>query len=127
MKAPPFTPEQFETLSGKSNTETQLRKWLRSLPSSDRVDFIRRLWSLNYRFALSLVRSSQLSLQEVSSLLRHWLLLGQHNAAQRLISDLEPLLGKERFWRIVQEAELSPAMREFLNYHSHGELERRNG
>ena len=127
MTEPMFSPEQFAHRSGDCGEENQLRRWLRSLPSSQRIAFIKALWPSNGRFALSLVRSSQLSVQECSSLLRYWLSLGQHNAAQALIKELEPALGKERFWKIVKDVELTPAMREFLNYYSRGELERRNG
>jgi hypothetical protein len=120
MTATPFAPEQFakaSEASGVAQSETDLKKWLRSIDVAERVDFIQRLWPINYILALNLVRSSQLPIIEVEALLRHWLALGQHNAAQRLIGSLEPLLGERKFWKIVAEVPLSEPMRDFLNYH----------
>jgi hypothetical protein len=77
-----FTPEQFAKLTGDANVETELKKWLRSISVEERIEFIKKLWPLNYRFALSLVRTSQLSTEDVSNLLKDWLILGQHNAAK---------------------------------------------
>lgn len=120
MTQPPFAPEQFS--SPTASSENELKKWLRSVAVGDRVEFIKCIWPINYILALRLVRSSQIPIVEIESLLRHWLSLGQHNAAQRLISSFEPLLGKERFWSVVSDVPLSESMREFINYHSHGRL-----
>jgi hypothetical protein len=68
------------------------------------------------------VRTTQIPIEDVSNLLKEWINLGQHNAAQGLIESLEPLLGEKRLWAIVSEAELTESMRDFLNYHNHGKL-----
>lgn len=117
-----YVPEEFETQSGCSEAEKELRIWLHSIPLAERINFIKRLWPLNYRFTLSLVRSSQIPISEVVELLEHWLSLGQHNAAQGLIEGLEPVLGEHRFWKVATQVELTPAMEDFLNYHGHGQL-----
>ncbi len=117
-----YVPEDFEKRPGHAEAEKQLRGWLRSISLAERIDFIKRLWPLNYRFALSLLRSSQIPKGEVVALLEHWLSLGQHNAAQGLIEGLEPVLGERRFWQVAAQAELTLAMEDFLNYHGHGQL-----
>ena len=122
MDSPPFSPEQFAKRSGMARIETDLKKWLLRISVADRVDFIKKLWPMNYRFALILVQSSQLPIKESENLLRHWLIADQHNAAEQLIKRLEPVLGERKFWKIVSQEQLSPAMRDFLSYHSHGRL-----
>jgi hypothetical protein len=117
-----FVPEDFAKRPGRADLETELRSWLRSIPLTERIDFIRRLWPLNYRFALSLVRSSQLPTVEVVSLLEHWLSLGQHNTAEGLIEGLMPVVGESRFWRTAAQGDLTQAMEELLNYYGHGQL-----
>ena len=119
-----FQPEQFERLSGNAQVETELRHWLRGLPVAERIDFIRRLWALNSKFAISLVRSSQIPAREAVSLLQYWLSLNNHNAAERLIEGFVPMLGEDRFWQAAAELELEPAMEDFLNYYGRGQLQR---
>lgn len=123
MDAPFFTPEQFVHYSGTAQIDVELRRWLRSQVMSERVDFINTLFPHNYRYALALVRSSMLPTDEIARMLRYWLSLGTHNCSQGLIDGLVPVLGERRFWSIAAQAELSPAMSDFLNYHSHGKLE----
>jgi len=54
---------------------------------------------------------------------RHWLRTGHHNTAQELIKRLSPILGERKFWQIASHEKLSPTMREFMYYHSHGRLD----
>jgi len=117
-----FSPEQFEKRSGQAQVETDLRKYLRSVPVLERIDFINRLWPLNYVFAVSLARSSQIPQQELAELLNDWLAQNKHNTVKVLIEEFEPLLGENRFWKIATECELSTTMVEFLNYHGKGKL-----
>ncbi|MGC5698581.1 hypothetical protein J4P02_00090 [Pseudomonas sp. NFXW11] len=119
-----FTPEQLAHRTGTCAMDKQVRNWLLSLPAPERVDFIKRLWPLNFSHALQLQQAAQLSRQENQQLLRHWLSSGHHNTAQELIKRLEPLLGEETFWRIAAQETVTTAMRDFLNYHGKGRLER---
>lgn len=119
----PFTLEQLASRTGTHPMDKQVRNWLVSLPRAERVDFLKRLWPMNYKYTLVLVQAAQLSGQENEHLLRHWLRLGQHNAAENLIQRMEPTLGEKRFWQIASEEKLSAAMRDFMNYHSHGRLD----
>ncbi|MDM0059001.1 hypothetical protein [Variovorax fucosicus] len=117
MTSPSFVPEQFKTRPAVAQVDMDLRKWLRSTPIEERIEFIRKLWPLNYRYSLSLVRSSQLPPTQVELLLEEWLRAGQHNAAKGLIDSLEPVLGSTRFWKVVDATETSEGMRNFVNYH----------
>jgi hypothetical protein len=119
-----YTPAQVAAERHFEQIDKALLQWLRSLPVADRVAFIAEVWPTNCNRALELVRRGQLPIPTVVDLLKGWLRLGQHNAADRLITYLVPVLGEERFWAIVAEVELSPAMADFLNYHSGGRLER---
>ncbi|WP_163004083.1 hypothetical protein, partial [Pseudomonas viridiflava] len=56
-------------------------------------------------------------------MLKYWLRNGSHNAAQELIKRLQPVLGETKFWQIASQEELSPAMRDFMNYYSRGRLD----
>ncbi|QXG47324.1 hypothetical protein [Pseudomonas viridiflava] len=56
-------------------------------------------------------------------MLKYWLRNGSHNAAQELIKRLQPVLGETKFWQIASQEELSPAMRDFMNYCSRGRLD----
>lgn len=117
-----FSPEQFEKRSGHAQVETELRKYLRSISVPERIDFINRLWPLNYVFAVSLAKSSQIPQQELAELLNDWLVQNKHNTVKVLVEEFEPLLGENRFWKIVAKCELSTTMVEFLNYHGKGKL-----
>jgi len=118
-----FTPEQVALRSGIAQTDKQVRQWLAGLPIAERVDFLKRLWPLNYRYSLKLLQAAQLPRHENEYLFRHWLRAGHHNAAQELIKRLLPVLGERKFWQIASQEKLSHTMREFMNYHSHGRLD----
>jgi hypothetical protein len=122
MSAPPFTPEQFSRRPGVARVEKDLKLWLLSVSVKERIPFIERLWPIHYRLALILVQSLQLPINEVESLLRYWLVEGNHNTAQQLIQRLSLVLGEKKFWKIASEEKLLPAMRDFLDYHGHGRL-----
>ncbi|WP_157016101.1 hypothetical protein [Pseudomonas batumici] len=123
MDDPRFTPEQVALRSGIAQTDKQVRQWLAGLPIAEKVDFLKRLWPLNYRYSLKLLQVAQLPKQENENIFRHWLLTGHHNTAQELIKRLSPVLGERKFWQIASQEKLSPSMREFMNYHSHGCLD----
>ncbi|MBW8355646.1 MAG: hypothetical protein K0M54_17675 [Pseudomonas sp.] len=118
-----FTPEQLAHNTGTSAMDRQCRQWLLSLPAPERVNFLKRLWPLNFSYALLLQHAVQLSRQENQQLFRHWLRTGHHNTAQELIKRLQPLLGEETFWRIASQETLTAPMRDLMNYHSKGRLE----
>lgn len=121
--APPFTPEQFSTRPGIAQVETNLQRWLKELPVEERMDFIARLWPINYPLALILMQSSQLPARQIEVLLRLWLAEGRHNTAQKLIQYFVVTMGEKKFWKVVVDVELLPAMRDFINYHSRGRLD----
>lgn len=123
MNEKEFFPEQFSRRPGVAQIDTELRKWLRSRPVTERLKFIKTLFSHNYRYALSLVRSSQLPTEEVVLLLKSWLLLGKHNCSNGLTQGLVPVIGERRFWTTAAQLELTQMMSEFLNYYSHGKLQ----
>lgn len=118
-----FTPEQLANRTGTAETDKQARKWLLSLPTPERIDFLKRLWPLNFRYTLVLLQAAQLPRQDNEQLFRHWLHTGHHNAVQELIKRVQPLLGDTRFWRIASQETLTTPMRDFLNYHGRGRLE----
>jgi len=120
MTFPSFAPEQFRTRPATAQVDVDLRKWLRGIPVEERVEFIQKLWPLNYTYSLSLVRSSQLPSRYIEMLLRQWLQAGQHNAAKGLIDSLEPVLGTVRFWKVVDATVLSEGMQNFIDYHRGG-------
>jgi len=122
-----FKPEQFIRRSGTAKVDTELRRWLRSIPVPQRIDFIKDLYGHNYRYAVALVRSSQLPADEVTRLLQHWLLSSSHNASRGLIEGLEPMMGEARFWTIAAKCEVTPTMAEFLNYYGRGKLNHYRG
>ena len=117
-----FTPEQVASRSGTAQTDKDVRQWLVGLPIAERLDFLKQLWPLNYRYALKLLQAAQLSRQENEDMFRHWLRTGQHNTAQELIKRLEPVLGERRFWQIASQEVVAPVMRELLNYYGGGRL-----
>lgn len=119
---PRFKPEQFVRRSGTAQVDTELRRWLRSIPVPKCIDFIKDLYSHNCRYAVTLVRSSQLPTDDVTRLLRHWLVSSSHNASRGLIEGFVPVLGEARFWMIAAESDVTPAMAEFLNYYGQGKL-----
>lgn len=121
LNEPLYTPEQVAKRNAA--TDKHVRRWLAELPSTEKLEFLKQLWPLNFRFTLLLVQGARLSRQESESLLVHWLHKCNHNAAQELIKRLVPVLGEKRFWRVVAQEELSPAMYDFINYHSHGRLD----
>lgn len=118
-----FKPEQFIRRSGTAQVDAELRRWLRSIPVPQRIDFIKELYSHNYRYAVALVRSSQLPTDEVTQLLKHWLVSSSHNASRGLIEGLVPMMGEAKFWKITAQVEVAPTMAEFLNYYSAGKLD----
>ena len=122
MSEPRYKPEQFVRRSGTAQVDTELRRWLRSQSVSERIEFIKALFPRNYRYALSLTRSSQLPLEEVIGLLQHWLTSASRNCGQGLIDGLVPVLGETRFWSTAARTELTPIMSDFLNYYSNGKL-----
>lgn len=123
MDEPRFKPEQFIRRSGTAQVDTELRRWLRSIPVPQRIDFIKELYSHNYRYAVALVRSSQLPTDEVTQLLKHWLVSSSHNASRGLIEGLVPMMGEAEFWKITAQVEVAPTMAEFLNYYGAGKLD----
>ncbi|MFL6636820.1 MAG: hypothetical protein ACJ8HJ_31385 [Massilia sp.] len=127
MDEPRFKPEQFVRRSGTAQVDTELRRWLRSIPVPQRIDFIKDLYSHNYRYAVALVRSSQLPTDEVTRLLQHWLLSSSHNASRGLIEGFVPMLGEARFWTIAAESDVTPTIAEFLNYYGQGKLNQYRG
>jgi hypothetical protein len=122
LNEPRYTPEEFGRRSGNAQIDAEFRRWLRSQAVPHRIGFIEALFPQNYRYALSLVRSSQLPIEEVTRLLQHWLTSASHNCGEGLIEGLVPMLGEARFWGIAAQTELTLAMADFLNYHSHGKL-----
>ena len=118
MQTPMFSPEQVATRTGHTKNDKAVRLWLATQTTPDRIAFLKQLWPLNYRYALILTRGAQLSRHENEALLQHWLTTGGHNAARELISQMEPVVGQRRFWKIVEEAPVSEDMRSFLNYYS---------
>ena len=123
MDEPRFRSEQFIRRSGTVQVDTELRRWLRSIPAPQRIDFIKELYSFNYRYVVALVRSSQLPTDEVTQLLKHWLVSSSHNASRGLIEGLVPMMGEAAFWKITAQVEVAPAMAEFLNYYGAGKLD----
>jgi len=117
-----FTPEQVASRCGIAQMDRHVRQWLVGLPIAERLDFLKRLWALNYRYSLKLLQAAQLPRQENEYLFRHWLRTGHHNTAQELIKRFQPILGERKFWQIASHEKLSPTMRDFMNYHSHGRL-----
>lgn len=117
-----FTPEQVASRSGIAQVDKDVRHWLVGLPIAERLDFLKQLWPLNYRYTLKLLQAAQLQRQENEVMFRHWLRTGQHNTAQELIKRLEPVLGERRFWQIASQELVTPVMREFLNYYGGGRL-----
>jgi hypothetical protein len=106
-----------------AQVESDLKKWLISLDLEEHIKFIKQLWSINFRLALILVQASHLPSKELEKIFRHCLREGHHNTAQELIKCSIPTLGEKKFWRIASQENISPAMRDFLNYHSHGRLD----
>jgi hypothetical protein len=117
-----FTPEQVASRSGIAQVDKDVRHWLVRLPIAERLDFLKQLWPLNYRYTLKLLQAAQLPRQENENIFRHWLRTGQHNTAQELITRLEPVWGERKFWEIASQEALMPVMRDFLNYYGGGRL-----
>lgn len=99
-----------------------MRQWSVRLPLTERLDVLKQLWPLNYRYALELLKAAQLPKQENERMLSHWLRTGQHNTAQALIKRLQPVLGETTCWQIASQETLSPTMRDLMNYYGHGRL-----
>ncbi|MDH1008400.1 hypothetical protein N5J43_10375 [Pseudomonas nicosulfuronedens] len=123
MQRPTFTAEQVCSRTGKGKQDKNVRQWLISVPVTERAEFLKKLWSLNYRYALELFQAAQLPANENRQLVQHWLLTGHHNAAQALIQRATAVLGEKTFWRIASEETLTPAMRELLNYYGGSQLD----
>lgn len=123
MQRPIFTAEQVCSRTGKGKQDKNVRQWLISVPVTERAEFLKKLWSLNYRYALELFQAAQLPANENRQLVQHWLLTGHHNAAQALIQRATAVLGEKTFWRIASEETLTPAMRELLNYYGGSQLD----
>lgn len=119
-----FTPAQVALHIGNGQTHRQVLKRLSALPTVERVDFLKRLWPLNYRYALQLYRGARLPRLESQQLFQYWLRTGHHNAAQALIQHVPAVLGERRFWRIVADETLTPAMRDFLAYYGKAQLKK---
>lgn len=117
-----FTPEQVASRSGITQVDKDVRHWLVRLPIAERLDFLKQLWPLNYRYTLKLLQAAQLPWQENEDMFRHWLRTGHHNTAQELIKRLEPVLGERKFWEIASQEVVTPVMWEFLNYYGGGRL-----
>ena len=118
-----FKPEQVASRSGNAQVDKDVRNWLVGLPIADRLDFLKQLWPLNFRYSLILFQAAQLPRQENEYLSRYWLRTGHHNTAQELIKRLQPVLGERKFWQIASQEKPSPTMREFMNYYGHGRLD----
>ena len=118
-----FTPDQVASRSGNAQVDKDVRNWLVGLPIADRLDFLKQLWPLNFRYSLILLQAAQLPRQGNEYLFRYWLSTGHHNTAQELIKRLQPVLGERKFWQIASQEKLSPTMREFMNYYGHGRLD----
>jgi hypothetical protein len=112
-----FAPENFATRPALAQVETELRRWLRTQPPSQREQFLRELWTVNWHFAIELAGSSQLPNENASMLLKEWLAHGQVNSARSLVQTFGRLLGTRRFWKIVGESGLSEPMARMLEYH----------
>ncbi|MCQ3032649.1 hypothetical protein NLO88_18520 [Pseudomonas syringae] len=118
-----FTPEQVASRSGNAQVDKDVRNWLVGIPIADRLDFLKQLWPMNFRYSLILLKAAQLPRQENEYLFRYWLRTGHHNTAQELIKQLQPVLGERKFWQIASQEKLSPTMREFMNYYGHGRMD----
>lgn len=86
-----------------AQVESDLKKWLLSLDVEERIEFIKQLWPINFRFALILVQASQLPRKELDKIFRYCLREGHHNTAQELIKRFIPMLGENKFWRIASQ------------------------
>ncbi|MCJ7958929.1 MULTISPECIES: hypothetical protein [unclassified Pseudomonas] len=117
-----FTPGQVASRSSNAQVDKDVKQWLVGLPNAQRLDFLKQLWPLNFRYSLRLIQAAQLSRQENEYMFRHWLRVGHHNTAQELIKRFEPVLGERKFWQIASQETLSPTMREFMNYYGLGRL-----
>lgn len=119
----PFTPKQVALGPKDGRSHRRTLKQLAALPVKERIDFLQELWRLNFRYTLKLFKGARLPARESQQLFRHWLQAGHHNAAQALIEHVPAVLGERRFWQIVVEEPLTPAMRDFLNYYGKGRLD----
>lgn len=118
----PFTPQHVALHPRDGRVHRRILKQLAALPIAERIDFLKQLWSLDFRYTLKLFKGARLPAQESQQLFRHWLQVGHHNAAQALIEHVPAVLGERIFWRIVVEEPLTPTMLDFLNYYGKGRL-----
>lgn len=123
MKTTAFTHEQLAKLTGTNQIESSLKKWLISLSVEERIAFLSELWPTNFRLALKLTQAAQLPRKETEKIFRHLLRESHHNAAQEIIKRFTPMLGEKKFWRIAAQEEITPAMRDFLNYYGRGRFD----
>ena len=123
MKTTEFTHEQLANPRETNQSESNLRRWLISLSVEERIAFLSELWPTNFRLALKLTQAAQLPRKETENFFRHLLRESHHNAAQEIIKRFTPMLGEKKFWRIAAQEEITPAMRDFLNYYSRGRLD----
>jgi len=125
MKTTEFTHEQLPNPreTNQNQSESNLRRWLISLSVEERIAFLSELWPTNFRLALKLTQAAQLPRKETEIFFRHLLRESHHNAAQEIIKRFTPMLGEKKFWRIAAQEEITPAMRDFLNYYSRGRLD----
>ena len=123
MKTTKFTHEQLAKLTGTNQIESTLRKWLISLSVEERIALLSELRPTNFRLALTLAQAAQLPRKEIEEFFRYLLRESHHNAAQEIIKRFTPMLGEKKFWRIAAQEEITPAMRDFLNYYSRGRLD----
>jgi hypothetical protein len=66
-----FTPQQVASRSGNAQVDKDVRQWLVGLPIAERVDFLKQLWPLNFRYSLRLLQAAQLPRQENEYMFRH--------------------------------------------------------
>ncbi|KAB0546221.1 hypothetical protein F7R01_22560 [Pseudomonas argentinensis] len=123
MKTTAFTHEQLAKLTGTNQIESNLRKWLISLSVEERIAFISELWPTNFLLALKLTQAAQLPRKEMEEFFRSLLRKSHHNTAQEIIKRFTPMLGEKKFWRIAAQEEITPTMRDFLNYYGRGRLD----
>jgi hypothetical protein len=112
-----FEPRQFATLSEIARLEPQVGKWLRSVSIAQRETFLREVWAVHPCWAVRLARASQLSSEIGWSLLKEWLQAEDVNSVRSLAKTFGRILGPKTFWKCVAETELSPRMKDMLDYH----------
>lgn len=95
-------PEPVRRKTGRSLAYRELKAWLRSQPTLQRVKFLNDLATQNELFSLRLTRSVELPRDALTELLLARL-GGSHENARYIVKCFESLLGKRRFWRLVKK------------------------